>query len=63
MLRQIYPLEFPVEHVVNDIRETIECEKHAGGWDAILNPTPAIKRMLIVGIGTAGRCNHFPAFY
>lgn len=65
VLREIYPPGFPVEHIVNDISETIECEKqaeHAVGWDMILNPTPAFRRMLIVGIGSAGRSYYFPSF-
>ena len=39
-----------------DIRETIEREKqaeHAVGWEVIFHPSPAFRRMLIVGIGTA----------
>ena len=42
--------------MVEDIKEAIEREteaENAVGWDAIFFPTPAFKRMLIVGIGTA----------
>ena len=56
VLSQIYPPHFPVEKIVMDIRETIEREKqaeHAVGWEVIFHPSPAFRRMLIVGIGTA----------
>ena len=56
VLHQIYPPDFPVEKIVDDIHKTIKCERqaeHAAGWDVIINPSPAFRRMLIVGIGSA----------
>jgi MFS family permease len=47
---------FNVDLVVQDIKEALERERiaeEAVGWNVILFPTPAIKRMLMVGIGTA----------
>lgn len=56
VLAQIYPPNFPVGRIIEDIHETIQRERlaeHAVGWDIILNPSPAFRRMLIVGIGTS----------
>ena len=56
ILRQIYPTNFPIEKIVNDVRETIRREiqaENSVGWNAIIKPTPAFKRMLLVGIGSA----------
>ena len=56
ILRTIYPPGFDVEPVAQDIKEAIEREEIAEqnvGWNVILFPTPAIRRMLLVGIGTA----------
>mmetsp|Transcript_43142 Transcript_43142/g.52327 ORF Transcript_43142/g.52327 Transcript_43142/m.52327 type:complete len:605 (+) Transcript_43142:399-2213(+) len=56
VLENIYPPGFDIEAVVRDIRESIEKEieaEHAVGWDVILFPTPAFRRMLICGIGIA----------
>ena len=47
---------FDINPVTQDIKEALERERiaeNAIGWNMILFPTPAIKRMLIVGIGTA----------
>lgn len=47
---------FNVDLVVQDIKEALERERiaeQAVGWNVILFPTPAIKRMLMVGVGTA----------
>jgi hypothetical protein len=41
---------------VQDIKDALERERiaeQAIGWNMILFPTPAIKRMLIVGVGAA----------
>lgn len=56
VLGQIYPLNFPVDQVIEDIKEALERERIAEqewGWHIIFRPTPAFKRMLIVGIGVA----------
>ena len=47
---------FNVDPIVRDIQEAIERERiaeQAVGWNMILFPTPAIRRMLFVGVGTA----------
>ncbi|KAL3903184.1 MAG: hypothetical protein SGILL_010542, partial [Bacillariaceae sp.] len=56
ILRKIYPEGFDVDPVTQDIKEAMERERIAEnniGWNMILFPTPAIRRMLIVGVGTA----------
>lgn len=56
VLKMVYPDGFDVDVIVHDIKEGIEKEamaEHAIGWDVILFPTPAFKRMLLVGVGTA----------
>ena len=56
ILRKIYPANFDVEPIAQDIKEAIEREQIAeqnNGWNVILFPTPAIRRMMIVGVGTA----------
>jgi len=47
---------YDVDAVVTDIKLNIQRDteaEHAIGWDVILFPTPAFRRMLVVGIGTA----------
>lgn len=54
VLQQIYPQNFDVDAVINDIKDALQREQvaeHAVGWNVILHPTPAIKRMLLVGVG------------
>ena len=56
ILERIYPTDNLVEHVVTDINESLALEQLANqrvGWRALLRPSPAIRRMLIVGIGIA----------
>lgn len=56
ILSKIYPRGFDVKPVVDDIQEAIEREQaaeQAVGWRVIFFPTPAIRRMLIVGVGIA----------
>lgn len=56
VLKMVYPDGYDVNVIVNEIREGMEKEaiaEHAVGWDVILFPTPAFKRMLMVGVGTA----------
>jgi len=56
ILQRVYPPEFDVDPVVDDIQESLEREKqaeHAFGWGIILSPTPAFRRMLMVGVGIA----------
>ena len=56
VLKTIYPDGYDVGVIVTEIKDTIEKEsiaEHAVGWDVILFPSPAFKRMLMVGVGTA----------
>eukprot|EP00934_Nitzschia_sp_Nitz4_P007407 Nitzschia sp. Nitz4//scaffold58_size112336//36048//38913//NITZ4_004026-RA/size112336-processed-gene-0.63-mRNA-1//1//CDS//3329554968//7397//frame0 len=56
ILKQLYAPGVDIEPVVYDIKEAIERERvaeKAVGWRMIFFPTPAIRRMLIVGVGTA----------
>lgn len=56
VLKQIYPDNFPVSEIVDAIREALERERIAEetvGWNAISRPTPAFRRMLLVGVGVA----------
>ena len=56
VLKLVYPDGYDVGVIVSEIREGMEKEaiaEHAVGWDVILFPSPAFKRMLMVGIGTA----------
>jgi len=55
-LRKVYPEGFNISPVVRNIKEASERERiaeQAVGWSTIFFPTPAIKRMLLVGVGTA----------
>jgi MFS family permease len=56
VLIKIYPKGFNVYPVIDDIKEAIEREElaeQAVGWSIFLSPTPALTRMLVVGIGVA----------
>eukprot|EP00562_Extubocellulus_spinifer_P006675 CAMPEP_0178533400 /NCGR_PEP_ID=MMETSP0696-20121128/34470_1 /TAXON_ID=265572 /ORGANISM="Extubocellulus spinifer, Strain CCMP396" /LENGTH=539 /DNA_ID=CAMNT_0020165427 /DNA_START=231 /DNA_END=1850 /DNA_ORIENTATION=- len=56
VLQKLYPGGYNVDHIVYEIKESIEREVAAEkslGWDMILFPTPAFRRMLFVGIGSA----------
>jgi hypothetical protein len=56
ILAQITPPEEDLEHVVRTIRDSIELEEaasKAAGWKAIRHPSPAVQRMLLVGVGMA----------
>ncbi|GAX12796.1 hypothetical protein FisN_15Hh275 [Fistulifera solaris] len=55
VLERIYPSD-AIDDVVDDIQSSIELERqssNAVGWNAIFAPSPAVKRMLMVGIGMA----------
>lgn len=52
----MFSLGFDVEFIVRDVKEALERERIAEqniGWNIIFFPTPAIRRMLYVGVGTA----------
>ncbi|GAX25840.1 hypothetical protein FisN_6Hh122 [Fistulifera solaris] len=54
ILQRIYPENFDVDAVVNDIKDALQREQaaeQAVGWGVVLHPTPAFKRMLVVGVG------------
>ena len=54
ILTQIYPPGYDVDPVIQDIQEALEREQQSQmGWKLLLKPSPAMKRMLLVGIGTA----------
>ena len=49
-------LDFDINPVAQDIKEGLERDRiaeDAVGWKMILFPTPAIRRMLVVGVGVA----------
>lgn len=48
--------DYDVSPILLDIKEAIEREMTAGktiGWDMVLFPTPAFRRMILVGVGVA----------
>jgi len=56
ILRQMYHPHVDVELVVKEIHELLVQEKkaqHAVGWDTIISPPPALRRMLLVGIAVS----------
>jgi MFS family permease len=56
ILERIYPTEAMVERVITDMKDSLALEQLAGkmvGWKALFRPSPAIRRMLIVGVGIA----------
>lgn len=56
ILKTIYGEGYDVDAVVENIKDSLakEVEAERGtGWDVILDPSPAFKRMLIVGLGSA----------
>ena len=57
LIRFLYFIaDFDINPVAQDIQEGLERDRIAEaaiGWKMILFPTPAIKRMLIVGVGIA----------
>lgn len=55
-LERIYPGGYNVDVVVDDIQKSIQKEESAEkavGWGEICRPTPAVRRMLLVGVGVA----------
>lgn len=56
ILQKIYGDGYDVTPILVDIKDALHRELTAGksmGWDMILFPTPAFRRMLLVGLGTA----------
>jgi len=56
VLERTYPPGHDVDAVVTDIRSSLELEWAAQtsvGWGAIFFPSPAVRRMLLVGVGIA----------
>jgi len=54
VLKKLYPVDYDVEPIVEEIKEALERDEaaeKAAGWKAIFRPTPALRRMLLVGIG------------
>jgi len=56
VINKIYPEDFDHNGMIQEIEMSLKLEKaiekHVG-WKALLCPTPAVKRMLFVGVGTA----------
>mmetsp|Transcript_13596 Transcript_13596/g.16514 ORF Transcript_13596/g.16514 Transcript_13596/m.16514 type:complete len:553 (+) Transcript_13596:181-1839(+) len=56
VLQKVYPPGYDVQVVLKEIKIAIQRESEADrsmGWEQLLCPTPAIKRMLLVGVGAA----------
>lgn len=56
VLQSVYPEGYNVNMIVYEIKDDIKKEEiaeHRHGWGVILHPSPAYKRMLLVGVGTA----------
>jgi sugar porter (SP) family MFS transporter len=56
ILTQLYPEGFNVDSVIADIKESIERDtaaEHSFGWDIVFKPTPAFRRIMVVGVGMA----------
>eukprot|EP00538_Stauroneis_constricta_P013176 CAMPEP_0119551002 /NCGR_PEP_ID=MMETSP1352-20130426/4407_1 /TAXON_ID=265584 /ORGANISM="Stauroneis constricta, Strain CCMP1120" /LENGTH=568 /DNA_ID=CAMNT_0007597005 /DNA_START=199 /DNA_END=1905 /DNA_ORIENTATION=- len=56
ILQKIYPAGYDIDPVLEDISDALERENDPSrsiGWRMIFFPTPAVRRMLIVGVGTA----------
>ena len=56
VLQSVYPEGYDVNMIVYEIKDDIKKEEiaeHRHGWGVILHPSPAYKRMLLVGVGTA----------
>jgi len=56
VLSLVYPEGYNTSAVVNDIKDAItreEAAEQAIGWGVIFSPSPAYKRMLFVGLGSA----------
>lgn len=54
VLKKLYPDDYDIEPIVDEIKDALKREEEAEkavGWGAILRPTPALRRMLLVGIG------------
>lgn len=53
VLADIYPKDFNVDLVIDDIKEALKREmlaEKSAGWSVIFHPTPAIRRMLFLGL-------------
>ena len=56
VLQKVYPPGYNVNTIIGEIKDDIKKEEiaeHTHGWGVILHPSPAYKRMLLVGVGTA----------
>lgn len=57
VLRLVYPTGYDIDQIIDEISSSIELENivemNGIGWSSLLCPTPAIRRMLVVGVGTA----------
>mmetsp|Transcript_18508 Transcript_18508/g.26141 ORF Transcript_18508/g.26141 Transcript_18508/m.26141 type:complete len:564 (-) Transcript_18508:408-2099(-) len=56
VLKRLHPAGYNIQEELEEIKDDMEEERRLNsrvGWDAIFFPSPAVKKMLIVGIGTA----------
>ena len=56
VLQKTHPAAFNVGPVLREMQDTLDKEQGSGnamGWSMILCPTPAFRRMLLVGLGAA----------
>lgn len=56
VLKIVYPDDYDIDDVIVEIRDSIERElevENFVGWEKIFNPTPALRRMVLVGFGAA----------
>lgn len=56
VLEKVYPIGCNIDDIVTEIKEGIKREARAErkvGWDMLIFPTPAVRRMLMVGVGSA----------
>lgn len=56
ILKEIYPIGYNIEPIIDDIKEAIERDvtaEQAFGWNIIFHSSPSFQRMLMVGIGMA----------
>ncbi len=56
VLEKVYPVGCNIDDIVTEIKEGIKREARAErkvGWDMLIFPTPAVRRMLMVGVGSA----------
>lgn len=55
VLQQVYPEGYNVDHVLTSIQHDYQRDRmaaqHLAGWSFLMKPSPAVRRMLLVGVG------------